>query len=158
MAGIPIDRDAHIKNKRCVVAFALLALLLAGCQPKGWSFCEVISDCPQFHSTQLKYSSENSFSGIEVQLIKGNFGTIGYLNVCSRELVSGELFFEITGKVYPFSGVVLQGGQRLLLPANATQLLIKALLSNETVRIKLESFQTTLWPANFQRQFKKFQH
>jgi hypothetical protein len=136
--------------------FLFFALILAGCQQKNWIFYKTLSDCPKFNSTQLRYAATNSFSGIEVLFLKGDFGMVSYLSVCSRFLLSSTMSFQIAGTLYVYSGVILEGGQRMLLPKEATETLIRALLSGQNVSIDLEGFHTELCPLNFSKKYKKF--
>jgi len=133
-----------------------VSLLVVSCQPKGWVVCNTLSDYPQFNSAQMLHTPDNSFNGIEIQLLRGSFGIVGYLNVCSMCIPSNTVIFYIAGTQYQFTGVVLEGGQRLLLPSEATEKLIQALLSRCTVDIYLEGFQTKVLPYNFAVKYVQF--
>jgi hypothetical protein len=135
---------------------ACIFLLGSCCQQKGWIYREVISDFPQFDSAQLMHVPENKFNGIEVELLTGEFGTLGFLNVYCGQIPSGTLILQIGGCNYPYTGIVMEGGQRLLLPDAAIQTIIQSLLSGQTIRVCLEGFWTELCPENFSRRYCRF--
>ena len=50
----------------------------------------------------------------------------------------------------------MDGMQRLLLPDEATTLIVQTLLADQSVQVFLGSFSTLLCPANFPYQYAKF--
>ncbi len=123
----------------------LLLLLFSACSPQNaWIHRKVCSDCARFNSTQLIYCSQSSYSGIEVQFLKGEFGIIGSLNVYAYSIQTPTLLFRIEDETYSFEGIVMEGGQKLQLPPEATDLLIQALLDGHKVQIFMGQFYTEL--------------
>ena len=147
----------RIKNRWPFLRWPLIvSLLLAGCAQKGWIYTQVISDCPQFNSAQLRHIPHNAFSGIEVQFLKGEFGILCFLSVYSRQILSNHVVLMIEGTQTEYTATLMQGEQRMLLPPEATENMIRALLSGNAVVIYLEGFSTELCPENFLRKYKKF--
>lgn len=144
----------------------LLALIvLASCGRKEvWQYREVVSDCPQFNSANLTHCPSNPFTGIEVQFLKGEFGTLCFLNVFCREIIpllgdpkSALAILEIDQTQYPFKAIRMESGQRALLPDEAACLLISALSNASTVTIYLDSYVTQISSEKFPYYFKKVQ-
>jgi hypothetical protein len=129
-----------------IMAGLVFALLAGCCQQKGWVFQKVISDYPQFDSAQLIYVPDNRFSGVAVQLLQGEFGTVGFLNAYSRMLVSNRVVIQVGECFYSYLGTLLEGGQKLLLPQEATVLLVQTLLSGQKSIVYLDGFSTELCP------------
>lgn len=135
----------------------LLAFLLTGCcSQKNWVYKEVISDFPQFDSKQLTHLSEDTFSGFEVQFLKGEFGTLGFLNTYIGQVPSDTVVLQIGGVFHCYQGVLMEGNQRMQLPDEATATLIQALLEGETVQVSMDNFSSLLSPENFTKKYKKF--
>jgi hypothetical protein len=139
----PPTTDQKYKNRFLALILLFCIFFLAGCQQKGWIYRKVVSDSPQFNSAQWKHVTEHAFNGIEVQFLKGDFGTLGFLNVYSRRIPSGALIIQIESASYPFTGIVMEGGQRLLLPDEATETILQALRSGQKVWIYLDGGYST---------------
>jgi hypothetical protein len=145
--------------------FILLLILTLFCSCnsiKPWAFKEVVSNNPQFNSTLLTYQSDDELMGVGVEILKGIFGTFGYLNVHSRQIPSlpdapskSIVVLLIDEKKFPYNADRMEGGQKLLLPQEATAQLTSSLLNNQSVTIYLDGFKSTLEPTNFANMYKK---
>lgn len=62
-----------------------------------------------------------------------------------------DVTFCIEESTYTFTAERLLGGQRLLLPDEATQLALETLIENKTIEVTVGRYQTTLIPDNFVR-------
>lgn len=130
------------------IRFILFIVLLYSCSPRScWLYQEVDSDCPQYNSANLTHPSANTFNGIGLQLLTGPFGTLGYLNVYCGSIPSfdeegrtAKVLFIIDGTHYQFDGILHEGQQKVLLPDEATQLVIRALLDNQSVCIVMKGY------------------
>lgn len=130
-----------------------LCFLASCCQQKGWIYSEVVSDGSQFDSNLLMHVPSNQFSGIEVQILTGEFGRVGYLCVY-RHITNPTFVFQIDDHQYIYEGIIMEGNQRMQIPDKATELLITALLNNQSILIYFDSFSTYLNPENFGKKYK----
>jgi hypothetical protein len=143
--------------------YSLIFLLFAACSShKEWTYREVVSSNPEFNSCLLRYQTKNEIIGIGVELLKGSFGTLGYLNVCSRQIPhlpetpnQSIVVFVIGDEKFPYKAERMEGGQKLLLPEDAKEKLIASLQDNKTVTIYLDGFMSTLEPSNFPKLYNR---
>ncbi len=143
-----------------------LIMLLPACSShKEWNASQVVSRSKPFNSAQLQYTSDNELQGVGVELLKGAFGTLGYLNVSARQIPTlpeapemSIVVLVIEGEKFPYHANRMEGGQKLLLPSEATEKLISTLESNQAVSIHLDGFMTKLEPSasRFWNIFKRF--
>lgn len=138
------------------LSLLLSFVFLTGCTQKGWIYKQVVSECPQFNSAQLTHVPESNFSGIEVQFLTGAFGTLGFLNIYANQILSNEVTLQIEEARYFYTALVMKGCMRLLLPNEATQAMIEALLAGQIVTVQLDGFCTQLRPENFSKKYKRF--
>lgn len=137
--------------------FPILLFVLAGCQtPQEWIFRDVVSDSPRFDSKLLMHIPGSYFNGIEIQILDGEFGRVGYLCVHSHQICSSLFSLEIENEVFFFNGYLMEGAQKMKMPEDTLSLLISALLRGQTVYIYCENYFTILEPCNFSSQYKKF--
>lgn len=139
------------KMKRLILLFLFLTASCARHSP--WIYQEVISDSPQFNSYQLTYTPNNLFNGLEMQLIRGQFGLIGFFNVYCREITSDSFSLMIDGNSSYYTGILMKGGQRLQLPTQATAQISAALLEGHRILATLSGYSTWIEPANFAKVF-----
>ncbi len=147
-------------KKNCF--FLLFLLPSCSCGP-CWVYREVDTSCPSNNSAFLSYPVLNGFNGIEVQLLRGDFGTLAYLNIPCREIPPlpdapryANVLLIIEEDYYSFQAIRMEGGQRLLLPDEATDLLIHALLNCVSVVIALPSHYAEICPMRFESLYRKF--
>lgn len=134
----------------------LTSLFLTGCcQQKNWVYREVVSDYPQFDSSQLIRRPSNEFSGIEVQILNCACERVGFLSIYCGEIHSPIFIIEIDNGRYVYEGLLMEGSQKVQMPDEATELLITALLDGQMVQIYFDHFSVTLYPENFSRQYRK---
>ncbi|MFZ0566054.1 MAG: hypothetical protein WAM28_07710 [Chlamydiales bacterium] len=111
----------------------------------------------------LTFPPANKFTGIELQFLRGQFGLQGYLNIYSRCIPLSDpssnaavFAIQINNQRYRYQGFCMEGEQRLLLPRQATDQIIEALLACQTVAIYLEGFSAEISPYKFQKLYKQF--
>lgn len=141
----------------------LLLLSFASCVKKPWQFREMEGKCPRSCLAKLSYPAEDCFSGLELSFLKGDFGIKGMIDVFSRSIptIDQEQHFSsvwicIDGESYYFTAYRMEGGQRLLLPDEATDLLLYHLEAKKSITIQLENYSATFCPANFPRLYSRF--
>ncbi len=140
----------------CIITLLLLVFSLTGCRGKGWFYSDVKSDCARFNSALLSHCSPEAFNGIELQLLRGEFGILAFLNISSGSLNSPTAALEIEGIRYLYTAHVMQGGQRVLLPPEAADFIITSLLNGLNVKICLNGYMSEFFPENFARKYKCF--
>lgn len=134
------------------VKYTLLLLLLTACStPQAWTTAAVVTKKHQFDSTRVKLDSKNTLTGIGVEFLQGNFGTIGYLTVAARSIppFQGDeeraiVVMAIGEEKLPFEAHRLRGGQKLRLPDEATEKLLTHLRDGEEITLYLEGFMERL--------------
>ncbi len=139
---------------------ALLFFFLPCCSPKtGWVYQEVKTKPITSNSANLRIPVANPFNGLELQFLKGTFGTRAYLSVQAREILpqaNDPVAIIVNEQPYSFATTRMEGGQRLLLPEEATQLLISALSKNQKVIIAASGgFYSEIPPTNFGKPYRK---
>lgn len=145
------------------ILFAIVLFLTACSSQKDWTYSRVVSASPEFNSSMLRRHSQSELVGVGVELLKGSFGTLGYLNVSARKIPvlpgttdTSIVVFVIEDEKFPYKANRMAGGQKLLLPEEATEQLVAALQNNSIVDIYLDGYMTKLEPSNFQKLYKKF--
>lgn len=142
---------------------SLILLLTACTTPKKWTYSEVVSKTPQFSSTLLQYEPDDEQIGVGVELLKGSFGIVGYLNVQTCKIPSlpdepnaSLVVFAIEDEKIPYKAERMEGGQKLRLPDAAIEKLICALQNSQSVTIYLDGYMSVLETSNFSKASKKF--
>ncbi len=141
---------------------ALLFLFLSACSSKtGWDYRAVQTKPIASNSANLRIPVTNPFNGLELQFLKGSFGTRAYLSVHAREIPSqanDPIVIVVDDQSYSFATTRMEGGQRLLLPEEATQLLISALSNTQKVTIAAPGgFSSVISSKKFGKLYRKFE-
>ena len=104
---------------------------------------------------------DNTLGGLELELDFGISGLRMYVNVFSLEVPShaetphiAQVVIHINEERFVFFAHILQGGQRLLLPEEASNTIIEALSAGFPVTISTGRYRSVILPANFQKQYK----
>jgi hypothetical protein len=135
-----------LPNTRKIICSFIL-LLLSGCsENRSWIYQKVVSDFPQFKSSLQTSRIENEFTSFEVQFLKGRFGIVGFFNLYTQMTCCSHFTLVIQEKSFSFDGIVMAGGQRLLLPADATTTILEALNQCCLVAITWDRFYAVLTP------------
>lgn len=140
---------------------ALLLLFLSACSSKaGWVYQEVKTKPIASNSANLRMPVTNPFNGLELQFLKGNFGTRAYLGIHAREIPPQDndpIVIVVDERPYSFATTRMEGGQRLLLSEEATQLLISALSNTHKVTIGAPGgFVAEIPSKKFGKLYRKF--
>ncbi len=147
-----------------IALFSFFLLGFSSCSSSSpWVYRKVVADCPTYSSALLYHPPCNQFTGIEVQFLRGKFGRQGYLNVYSRcvppltnDPNRAAVVLQIGEQHYRYSAFRMKGEQRLLLPREATDQMIEALLAGLSITIYLEGFSTEICPKNFPSLYRQF--
>lgn len=123
---------------------------------RQWELIKIKADCPPITYYQAYLSASNPFNGIEIELLSTGAETQLYLNVlalqfphCPENENQTEVTICIDDMQYVVNAERFLGGQRLLLPEEAQQLIICALIENRPVDISAGRYQATIVPDNF---------
>ncbi len=137
------------------LAFILVA---ASCQPESnsWEVKETKSRHRSHQAVRLAKKPDNPFRGMEIEFVKTSSGRRAYLNVYSLAFPSTgadgkqtEVLIRSGEIEHRFLASRLEGGQRVLLPEDATNLLIEQLTNQQTVVIISGRFDVKVSPGEF---------
>lgn len=104
---------------------------------------------------------QNAFRNLEVFFQKDETDTKIFLNTYSTPFQKDEagispITIYIDGTPNYFKGFVLAGNQRILLPIDATELLLVALNEKKVIVIATEKYSTEVHSEDFDQLFNKF--
>ena len=148
----------YLMRKSFISALFLIIFLTSSCSPQcnQWKLAVIKADCPAASYVKVYLPACNTFNGLETVLMSSNGNVRLYLYAVTLLFPfyeNDECFCEVTLCVdeenYTFIADRLQGGQCLLLPKDAMQLLMDALLENKSVEVTTGRYQATLTPENF---------
>lgn len=124
---------------------------------------EVDVVCPSYRLGKLYLPPQNSYTGLELELTRCNNDVRMYINVFSIPFTWNpcapttiELMVDIDGDCYSYQADCLQGGQRLLVPSEAANRIIDALVACKSVRIQAGRYSSEILCANFASLFSTF--
>jgi hypothetical protein len=126
-----------------------------------WCLQKVETDCRIYNSSRLSYHSPQ-ICGLDIEFIRGEFGIVGFVSTRSMEIpllpnsVESLLVILIEEQKYIFECRRLAGAQRLLLPPEATELILHSLESGVSIFIAMHGFGTEVPACNFKKKFDKF--
>lgn len=154
----------------CVKKGALVALFLSlflsctkPCQQ--WEFEKINACFPCGEIGRIYYLESDSFCLLEPELVADRCGQRLYLNVYTLEFPfeeddpgKAEIVMTIDDQSYRFMTDRFSGGQRLLIPPDATELMIQSLLACQNVRIEIGRYSANLTSNNFYPSFTKLQN
>lgn len=158
--------SVKILGKRAVFVLFSLSLLVACSQTtRQWQLTSNEGVHTDFCSSRLSLAPESSFSGLEVDIFSTTQGRLIYINVFGLELEpegknsDGNSTITVTTCIddqsLDFMGFLLQGGHRILLPENASHIIIEALHNNKTVVMTVSHYSTTIIPDNFVKHYQE---
>jgi|694.fasta_scaffold01000_17 hypothetical protein len=143
-------------------AYIALFFFFVSCQTyPHWELRKTSTDRPYYNSSRIYFSDENA-RGLELELDYGVLGLQMYVNVFSLEVPSlpddptlANVNVEIDGEQRVFIAHLFLGGQRLLLPDEARDLILETLLSGAPVTLSTGRYRSIIPPANIQTLYKK---
>lgn len=146
--------------------WALVALFcfLSSCATpaRQWELEKTRSCSPCFQSAKLFLPVDDNFCGMEIELTQGHCGLRMYVNVFTLEFPYTQENDAKTALVITVDEVSqtiyadrFQGGQRLLLPPDASEYIILSLLANKKVDIRAGRFHSIVIPYKFESLFHR---
>ncbi len=143
----------------------LALLLLCSCsQNRSWRVGHVDAGHSAFNSSKLCYRSDDAANGIDVEFLKTQHTLHLYLNVHAHPVPPYEgnakqalVVFLAGDKKFTYIAARHEGGQRLLVPLEAQEILIEALRANTSITIQLEGYTAQIDPASFSENFTDLQ-
>lgn len=158
------------KGKDSVLSFlflSILSLLVVGCAyystppppSRVWVLEKTVTPYAQYNSARLVLPIEDQFRGLEITLVRGSEGVLMYVNACSVAFPCDEDCFDpnmtqinivvMGNNPYVVWAHRLQGGQRLLLPCEASDRIIESLLAGIPVEMTIGRYYTEIIPDRF---------
>lgn len=143
---------------------ALLLLLLSCSCNKGssWVSSHIQSGNVSFDSSKLTYLSADPLRGVNLQILRTKDCLHFYLDVLSRVIPPYKndpkqaiVEIEIEGKKHTFIAARHSGGQRVLLPFDAQELITASLKEGKNVQIALSGYKTTFLSEGFSERYEK---
>jgi hypothetical protein len=117
-----------------------------------------------FDSSKISYYSADPVRGINLEILKTKDNLHFYLDVSSRSippyknnLKEAIVEIEVEGQKYIFIASRHSGGQRVLLPTQAQELIVSSLQGDKSVQIALSGYKTTLLSDGFAERYEKLQ-
>jgi hypothetical protein len=142
-------------GKRALFA---LFLFLFSCSPKcpQWELLAIKAHCPPVTYFKAYLPAADTFSGLEAQIVCSGADIRFYLCAKTLQIHSinenldfSEVCISTQTEQQSFLAERFEGGQRLLLPEEAHQMIFATLLANDPVEITVGRYQATLVPDNF---------
>lgn len=139
--------------------FTLFFLFLScQCQPL-WIFEKTVTCRSDFNSGVLFYPAEDPITNLELEITQTGSGLYAYINVFACPILSTtqdhqvEVSVTINSEENCFLADILTGGQRLLLPDDARDLIIGALLDGMAVDVRAGPYRQNVSPDGFRGGF-----
>lgn len=155
--------EKRIKKRVFALFFCLVLSSCSSSQP-AWRLTSNRGNNSSFSSSRLLFSNSN-FSELEIDILQTDQGKVTYINACGIKL-EGEgkspegyatikITINIENHSYDYCGFLLQGGHRILLPEDASNLVVAALHENQAVEVSVAHYSTTILPDNFVENYQK---
>lgn len=150
-------------RKRAICAIFLISFFSYSCSPQchQWKLAVIKADCPSASYVKVYLPACNTFNGLEAVLMSCNGNINLYLNAHTLlfptigcDECHSEIMMCIEEEKYQFTADRLQGGQCLLLPDDAMQLVVCSLLEKKCVEITVGRYQTILTHENFDKTYE----
>jgi hypothetical protein len=140
-----------------VLFFFLLFFSFSCVKPcQQWEMDHIEAQCPYYNSTKIYLPALNSFSNLEVEIVRTANETRMYFNIFTLEFPwicedesKTEVCLVIDQQEYRFLADRLEGGQRLLLPPDALELVVQTLLQYAPVQAIVGRYTADIIPNNF---------
>lgn len=145
---------------------ALCLLYLPSCTSskcREWDLQEIITKCSHYNGGRIILGPDSDCSFLELEIMRNSSGVRIFINILLMQapplngnsyLTTATVQFgdEEPWIVHPY---LLEGGQRLLLPGDASDLLISQLLDDQSFTIKIGRSYITVIPDGFTENFKR---
>lgn len=164
-----------LRNKGCIFTFypdlrygaylALCFLALTGCSEtcRQWEIDEIVTKNPCFNGGRLILGPDTDCSHLEVELARDSSGIRFYVNLLflrappwpedpARTSLTIQFEDQEPWIIHPY---LLEGGQRLLFPGDAADLLIQSLLDGFSFTIQIGRSQISVVSTQFIELYKR---
>lgn len=132
-----------------VLGFVNLLCLASSCHHQSpWSTSQINSHDPHFSSLQVAFYAEDPVHGLDVEFLKTFQNLYLYLST-HAPFKHSWVDITIDGQKLRFQGHPQKGYQRLLLPKDATELILSALARQSPIDIAIAGFNTRIPPGHF---------
>lgn len=150
--------------QRVVCALCLVSLCGCSTSCRQWEIQQILTKTPCFNGGRLLLAPDSEYSRIELEIIRNRSGIRFYINLLFLEAppcpedktrTSLNVLFQDQEPwiIYPY---LFTGGQRLLLPGDAADVLIQALLDEESFDVEIGRSRIKVIPDNFSIVYTNF--
>lgn len=145
---------------------SLVCLFFLSCSAKSpWVSQSIKTGNPDYNSTRLVYHSPDKLHGIDLELLKTGETTRLYLIVHSHTVppYKGDpkraaVLLTIDKKSYTVIAGRREGGQKLLMPDSARELILSALKNGTFIDISLKGYTAKVTSENFSSKYQEWEH
>lgn len=156
---ITLARDLHRKGWLTILSFFLPLCSCTTAPSRQWELEKACTPYASYDSARLFLPVDDQYRGLELVLVHGSQGASMYLNACNSMLpcdpCEGADFdmtpvdLVIADQYVTLMAHRLKGGQRLLLPTEAVNLIVESLFAGCPVFLTVGCYQTEITPCNF---------
>jgi hypothetical protein len=153
----------RLSLKKGLSSLVIILICITGCRSNNsWVFDRVESGNAAFNSSRLTFPSSDQINGIDVEFLKTPHHLYTYLNVHSLPISPLKsspqhafVYIIIGEEKHRFEALRREGGQRLLLPEDASSLLISALQKHQTIILKIAGYTSQISPQGFSKYYSE---
>lgn len=147
----------------CLISIG--CLLTACASSNNWRHGHVNSGTSDFSSSRLSYTNPNPSQGMDLEIIRTNKASRGYLAVHSHPILPYEkdpkkalVSLQIEHESFSCIASRHEGGHRVLLPEEIVQKIILSLMNGKEVLIETSGYKAQISPEGFSDHYLKFQN
>jgi len=155
----------HTPRKRALALF-LIILSLSSCQQncRQWDFTKIPGECPPTTFARAYLPACSNLNGIAAEFLSIGGELHLFLNALLFEFPSSEsdpcvsiVTVKINDTELEYPAERLDGGQRLMMPQEATETIVAALCEGLCVEVSVGSYRETLISTRFQETYTSYQ-
>lgn len=145
------------RREKSFFSLLLFFIFFSSCQcEKKWETIEIIPTCPYAKTVRIRQPKTEKIHVIAAEFHFDGDEPRMYLNLLLCPVESDEecdqsilVHYRFNETEYEARGYILKGGQKIFMPSNATQEIIRALCSDFCVDLGVADYCTKLEPLNF---------
>lgn len=163
--SLPTDKLFFRRSTSPAYLLIVLIATLASCSKESdhqWHFEEVRTRRPEFNGGRLVLAPDTDYSNLELEIVRSSSGIRFYINLLlfqafprpldpATTTVTIQFEEEEPWIIHPY---LFEGGQRLLLPGEIADPLVKALLEGQCFTIQIGRSQVKVTPTHFSEDYK----
>lgn len=150
-------------GKRVLITLFLLFFTMSCSENcRQWEYDEINTHCSCYDSSRVYLPLCNRFCELEVEIIVDACATRTYLNALLLDLPFEEdnpsktsVTINVEEQKFEFLADRFEGGQKILLPSEAQNLIIENLLQNKDMTIVVGRYVTEVTAKNFGKIYQK---